>query len=240
MKKGFTLAEVLVTLGIIGVVAALTTPALIQNVGNAKIAPRLQKAKATWEVAAEMLLNDENSNTIWGVAQDSETLGRKMSKFMKITRAKHSENGDFDYNYYNGQTLPASHVEFIAFDNGFGYRYDSDEGMIYYISVIEKHSSGGYKNTPNNQLIGKVVVDINGKQTPNVLGKDAFAFELYNDGTLRPWGGKGSGRNMPISFRDEQIWSTSDEKNACNDETVTYGWGCAGSIFDNGMKIIYQ
>ena len=36
-NKGFTLAEVLVTLGIIGVVAALTTPALIQNVGDAKI-----------------------------------------------------------------------------------------------------------------------------------------------------------------------------------------------------------
>ena len=31
MKKGFTLAEVLITLGIIGVVAALTLPSLITN-----------------------------------------------------------------------------------------------------------------------------------------------------------------------------------------------------------------
>ena len=31
MKKGFTLAEVLITLGIIGVVAAMTMPTLIQN-----------------------------------------------------------------------------------------------------------------------------------------------------------------------------------------------------------------
>ena len=30
-KKGFTLAEVLITLGIIGVVAALTMPALINS-----------------------------------------------------------------------------------------------------------------------------------------------------------------------------------------------------------------
>ena len=30
-KKGFTLAEVLITLGIIGVVAALTIPGLIAN-----------------------------------------------------------------------------------------------------------------------------------------------------------------------------------------------------------------
>ena len=35
-QKGFTLAEVLITLGIIGVVAALTLPALIQNHKNPK------------------------------------------------------------------------------------------------------------------------------------------------------------------------------------------------------------
>ena len=31
MKKGFTLAEVLITLGVIGVVAALTMPNLLQK-----------------------------------------------------------------------------------------------------------------------------------------------------------------------------------------------------------------
>ncbi len=31
MKNGFTLAEVLITLGIIGIVAAMTMPALIAN-----------------------------------------------------------------------------------------------------------------------------------------------------------------------------------------------------------------
>ena len=36
MKKGFTLAEVLITLGVIGIVAALTMPMLI---------PRLEKVK---------------------------------------------------------------------------------------------------------------------------------------------------------------------------------------------------
>lgn len=34
LKKAFTLAEVLVTLGIIGVVAAMTMPTLINNTGN--------------------------------------------------------------------------------------------------------------------------------------------------------------------------------------------------------------
>ena len=43
MKKGFTLAEVLITLGIIGVVAALTMPMLIQNYKNRVYVNQLKK-----------------------------------------------------------------------------------------------------------------------------------------------------------------------------------------------------
>lgn len=41
--KGFTLAEVLITLGIIGVVAAITIPSLISKVQRAQIEPKLRK-----------------------------------------------------------------------------------------------------------------------------------------------------------------------------------------------------
>lgn len=43
MKKGFTLAEVLITLGIIGVVAAMTMPSLIQNHRKKFLQLRLNK-----------------------------------------------------------------------------------------------------------------------------------------------------------------------------------------------------
>lgn len=44
MKKGFTLAEVLITLGVIGIVAALTIPSLISNHNKSVTAARLSKA----------------------------------------------------------------------------------------------------------------------------------------------------------------------------------------------------
>lgn len=44
MKKGFTLAEVLITLGIIGVVAAMTMPTLINNQKNAALQSQFKKA----------------------------------------------------------------------------------------------------------------------------------------------------------------------------------------------------
>ena len=57
-KHGFTLAEVLITLGIIGVVAALTAPALVQNAGSAQIGPKLAKAVSTFEIANSCVCPD--------------------------------------------------------------------------------------------------------------------------------------------------------------------------------------
>ena len=56
MKKrfGFTLAEVLITLGIIGVVAAMTIPTLIQNTNSVKFATQFKKDSSTLSQAALM------------------------------------------------------------------------------------------------------------------------------------------------------------------------------------------
>lgn len=56
MKKrfGFTLAEVLITLGIIGVVAAMTIPTLIQNTNSTKWTSQYKKTLATLSNAIEM------------------------------------------------------------------------------------------------------------------------------------------------------------------------------------------
>ena len=43
-KNGFTLAEVLITLGIIGVIAAITLPTLMSDTTSAQIGPKLAKA----------------------------------------------------------------------------------------------------------------------------------------------------------------------------------------------------
>ncbi len=55
MKKyGFTLAEVLITLGIIGVVAAMTIPVLISNTNGAKYRSQLKKTVSTLNQAGLM------------------------------------------------------------------------------------------------------------------------------------------------------------------------------------------
>lgn len=58
MKKrfGFTLAEVLITLGIIGVVAAMTIPTLMQNTNNVRFASQFKKSLSTVNQAGLMAM----------------------------------------------------------------------------------------------------------------------------------------------------------------------------------------
>ena len=54
MKYGFTLAEVLITLGIIGVVAAMTIPTLIANTNGAKYRSQYKKTLSSLNQAVKM------------------------------------------------------------------------------------------------------------------------------------------------------------------------------------------
>ena len=58
MKKGFTLAEVLITLGIIGVVAAMTIPTLIANTNSTRFMAQFKKSYSTLNQALRRGLSD--------------------------------------------------------------------------------------------------------------------------------------------------------------------------------------
>ena len=65
MKRfGFTLAEVLITLGIIGVISALTLPSLLNDTQGAQVGPKLGKAVSMFEQANQALLTDNNVDSI--------------------------------------------------------------------------------------------------------------------------------------------------------------------------------
>ena len=63
-KRGFTLAEVLITLGIIGVVAALTAPSLIINSRNEANAAKLATAMSNVENAFTSAIIKENVDSL--------------------------------------------------------------------------------------------------------------------------------------------------------------------------------
>lgn len=71
-KNGFTLAEVLITLGIIGVVAALTIPTLISNYQKKEVPIRLQKMYNTLWGAISQAEIENGSSEFWTFNDDTE------------------------------------------------------------------------------------------------------------------------------------------------------------------------
>ena len=66
-KAAFTLAEVLITLGIIGVVAAMTLPSLIQNYHEKQRVTQLKKAYSVMQNAFLMAQEEYGDVTDWGL-----------------------------------------------------------------------------------------------------------------------------------------------------------------------------
>ena len=94
-KKAFTLAEVLITLSILGVVAALTIPSLVNRQSEMAAQVKLKKAIANYEnVAAVYMVENESTDLGDGtkttdMAKDCTTLGN----YFKIVKSNAGTNG---------------------------------------------------------------------------------------------------------------------------------------------------
>ena len=252
-KNGFTLAEVLITLGIIGVVAALTAPALVQNTGSAQIGPKLAKAVSTFELANQNLLNAANMDTLYaadafngdnkldsGADNLIKNYVENLSDYMKISYLDES-NDDTKYKdmitNYHGEGFNSNISDYVTSLTAYG--------AVHYLAITKDNIMYGIFNGTNaqnrnepayKQRIGTVLIDINAKAAPNKIGRDAFVFTWWADGSLRPYGSNDSTSDI---FNEQYNWKTGT-KDKCNEETVTTGWTCAGSIFENNLKVLYK
>ena len=253
MKKfGFTLAEVLITLGIIGVVAALTAPALIQNVGSAQVGPKLAKVVSTIEVANQNLLTQMSADTLLaagafgGDGSNEQNYINNLGNYMKIT---YYDEGNSTTKYaslvkdYTGNSLTEVTYDGILIKEAIKNIGITKDGFYCGIDINKEASDtlknafrvSGVKISSSKLMLGTVVIDINGKAEPNRLGKDVFVFELKTDGSLTALGAQNWS-----SFVSEKQYLWNDGNNKCDDKAVDTGVTCAGSIFENNQKVIYQ
>ncbi len=236
MKKiGFTLSEVLITLGIIGVVAALTAPALVNNTSNAQVGPKLAKAVSTIENANRKILMDAAVTDLKQVGTSTDDYMEKLSEQISgssyETTAMNNSNFSPTPSNYNSNDFGLGLNSFRQFNfpnnmNLMLFRF-SDRTLNVY------GSRGAYKGGFANMAI-----DINGFQNaPNVMGKDIFNFMIDRNGSVIP---VGSTAYAWVQNDDNLKYDVSSGDTACNENTVTTGKGCAGSIFDNNLKVIYR
>lgn len=237
MKKfGFTLAEVLITLGIIGVVAALTAPALVQNAGTAKVGPTLAKVVSTLEIANEHILKDEEATDLSKVSESDEEYCELLSKYIAGSSYE-TNNAIFEptAQFYNGGEA--------NYDDMFKEFHFSDQITILLTTIADGLLSDDYE--PKGSFKGAfagIMVDINGIKTkPNIIGKDIFMFYIDKTGQVIPYGSNTYAWLLDNANSDSNNKYTATAGNlGCNEDYVGTGIGCAGSIFENNLKVIYQ
>ena len=87
-KKGFTLAEVLITLGIIGVVAAITMPMLITNVRNHVRAKRIENIEQKFSKATDKMV----ALGVYTGHSSTQEFVNELGKHLKLAKVCSNDN----------------------------------------------------------------------------------------------------------------------------------------------------
>ncbi len=166
VKAAFTLAEVLITLGIIGVVAAMTIPTLISNYQEKSTITRLQKAYATLKNAFELAKVEHGDYETWSWNQYPSSYNSREQYFWEnyiLPHLKVAKKYIPDTAYECGEVIKGL--------NGYKILYTNSACFLLNDGTSIYSWTGGdayYKHV-------WIYVDTNGKSKPNVLGKDVFA-----------------------------------------------------------------
>ncbi len=186
--KGFTLAEVLITLVIIGIIAAFTVPTLIQRTQNKEYSSKLKKAYSVLQQATHQIaLNN-------GYAQGDYSFflnDNFIEEFAKVVNTQKTCNttlecfGTSSFNNYvclNNST--SSTCNFTAQKS-----LITTDGLIYTVATNDSnYNRFGISDEDVANSLGRIVVDVNGQRKPNKIGIDTFIFFIVDKKGVVPAG----------------------------------------------------
>ena len=250
-KAAFTLAEVLITLGIIGVVAAMTLPSLIQNYQKKALATQTQKFYSMMSQAVKQYMADYGVDDLRNtpLADDNyeerespeaiASIRNFVTKYLKVVKecnpSAEDDNNCFAPVYRNwDNSIPDGENTYnFTTEAAWGERRDyvlADGNVIRigYSSPIELY------------------VDVNGKKGPNRVGYDLWNMDIFYDGVIDEGtvGPECRGR-IDADYNNDYLkceQTSAQEKrehkfeNSCKSGDYV---GCFGHLLNNNFKFDY-
>ena len=198
----------LITLVIIGVIAAMTIPTLINKTNNHEYVSRLKKAYSTMAQATNKIISDYgNPNaSIGGWATSTEEIFNMYKKYLgNVKECGVGTAGCFQGTYknlLNGSTgdLDTNRYTLILAD---GSELSMTQGSNNFSADCSRTVVG------SNNACQVILVDVNGAKKPNKVGHDVFTFTLKENG----------------------LYPTGCDYDYCEGTT---GWGCACKVLHEG------
>lgn len=206
-RKAYTIAEAMVTMAIIGIVASLTIPTFVAAYRKHVYANSLATAVANFETGmttmmakdgVDDLLDTEawskiKSGTNYSLTNNSSNT--VIENFMKeIRKTLVLEGYNKTLTKYRALQVPEM-APWVTY--GSVIRFNARNGVEYMIEVSnvsearEKSELEVLAQGTNLQNVAaRVLIDVNGDSLPNIIGRDLFWYELGTDGRLYPHYGK--------------------------------------------------
>lgn len=232
---GFTLVEVLITLLIIGVVAALTIPTLISNYNKRVTVTRLKSAYTQLIQAIELSENENDDISGWDFGKN-DWFGVYLAPYMKCKKSVFksiSEQGAIPYLQVSGKR----EIDLALLRNNSSIVYTLLNGEDLIVNNTDTFYSRGER--------ASIIIDINGvHSSPNQFGHDTFYFYLDKKHGLVPMGQYSTSEYSPPNegHSDREWYKNPDPSNfdkmymyGCN--KYSRGMFCAGLIMADKWEI---
>jgi prepilin-type N-terminal cleavage/methylation domain-containing protein len=180
-KKAFTLAEVIIVIGIVGIIAGVTIPTIIKKCRALDRVNKLKKIYVTLYQAFRSASQDTDIYTAGDNWNDPSALVEAIKPYVKYDKI------------YNNNVMCT-----ITGKKGSAYVWLTGVGISIPVNLVASDIElangacvGFAKQSPGIYADKLIVVDINGRYSkPNKVGEDIFFFQIISDGSLQPWGYK--------------------------------------------------
>lgn len=218
-KMAFTIAEILIVLGIVGIIAQMTIPSLIQSVQQQTTVVSLKKAYTNMSQAYASAVAENGTPDNWdlGSTNGAVNLLEKFAPYLRITKNCGTGKGcwpsSVKYKYINGSFVSSAADD----DTALAKAQLADGTLILFVAYADCTSFPQGQTQALKSVCGYFYVDINGFKPPNAYGVDFFDFWITNYGILP------DGSSFDTQF-----------ENACNSSTGTgFGYGCTAWVIYN-------
>ena len=189
-KNAFTLAEVLIALTIIGVIAAITVPALIQRTNKQEYVSALQKAYSTLSQVTNQIIAEKGSpksscadcNDGWAYSQ--ENIYNLYKTKLNVLKDCGTAAGCFHFKSIKG--LNNKIVGGWCDQETGNRKMILTDGMMLLFRNVYPECNGASSNPEEEQPCAAIAVDINGIKKPNIWGRDVFLLYITENGLKAP------------------------------------------------------
>ena len=179
-KNGFTLADVLITLVIVGVVAAMTIPTLINTTQKQEYVSRLKKTYSTLTQVTNKIIAEEGNPRadIGGWASSGENVYNLYKVRLNNAKDCGSNTGCFQQRRY--KNIEGNEIWYDL--ETYGNKLILSDGVQVFFDNTSSNCNAADWWTTTVNACEIIWVDVNGEKKPNIVGRDLFAFELRESG----------------------------------------------------------